>query len=771
MPLPRFGGFGLVPGATDKRVLRPAERATPESAQLLQFLSWTAPVTLGFALFAGASAAVLGDARLGAAGAVLLVYGGLLLVARALVGRGRWRLGILLACGGLLAATLVEVVVQPSWLPVLVVTPLLAVAVALPYTDDRPLRRLIYLAWLAMVVVATIGEVPYSPSSSRTLFDDVFVVGSISAATAVTLLVLWQFRSRLSGVLARTLAAEERYALAARGANDGLWDWDLVNDLVYFSPRWKGMLGYAGHQIGSDPKEWLGRLHPDDRARFEAALAAHLEGSTRHFGCEYRLLHGDGDYRWMLGRGLVVTDEEERPARIAGSQTDVTERKKVEERLRHDAVHDALTGLPNRALLADRLGVLARRLEGGGKAFALLLLDLDRFGSITSNLGHPAGDRVLVEVARRLEAILPRPRDTVAHLGKDEFAIVLEDAGDLRGALRVAERVREGLAAPLSAGEHEEVFVTASVGIVLATRDQARPERLLRDAEAAAHRAKTLGVGRFEVYDADRHTRAIALFRLETDLRRAFAGEEVSEEIFVHYQPIASLETGRLVGFEALARWRHPERGLVPPDVFIPVAEESGLIFPLGRFVLQESCRQMLAWRARHPAHRPLTISVNVSRAQVAEPDFVEVVGGILKESGLEARALRLELTETAVGHDAESTVRMLTRLRALGVEVHVDDFGTGHSSLSSLHRLPVDALKIDRSFVQEPHGDTAEIVRTILSLGHNLGLDVIAEGLETAAQLEYLRGVGCDFGQGSLLSRPLSPDAAEELLATNPRW
>ena len=757
-------------GAADKRILRPAERETPESAQLLQFLSWTAPVTLGFALFAAASAAVLGDARLGAAAAVLLAYGGLLLAARALVGRGRCRLGILLARGGLLAATLVEVVVQPSWLPILVVTPLLAVAVALPYTDDRSLLRLIYLAWLVTVAVATIGEISYSPSSSRTLFGNVFVVGAIAAATAVTLLVLWQFRSRLSGVLARTRAAEERYALAARGANDGLWDWDLVNERVYFSPRWKGMLGYAEHQIGSDPKEWLGRLHPDDRARFEAELAAHLEGATHHFGCEYRLLHGDGGYRWMLGRGLVVTDEEERPVRIAGSQTDVTERKRAEERLRHDAMHDALTGLPNRALVEDRLDVLARRLEGGGNAFALLLLDLDRFGSITSNLGHPAGDRVLVEVARRLGALLPRPRDAVAHLGRDEFAIVLEDARDLRGALRIAERVQEGLAAPFSTGE-EEVFVTASVGIVLATPDHARPERLLRDAEAAAHRAKTLGVGRCEVYDADRHTRAIALFRLETDLRRAFAGEEVSGEISVHYQPIASLETGRLVGFEALARWRHPERGFVPAEVFVPIAEESGLIFPLGRFVLRESCRQMFAWRARHPAHRPLTISVNVSRVQLAEPGFVEAVGGTLEEIGLQARSLRLELTETAVGYDAEPATRVLARLRALGVEVHVDDFGTGYSSLSSLHRLPVDALKIDRSFVREPHGDDAEIVRTIVSLAHNLGLDVVAEGLETARQLEYLRGLGCDFGQGSLLSRPLAPNAAEELLAADPRW
>lgn len=754
--------------ATKKPVLRRVEQEAPESAQLLQFLSWVVPMVFGFALFAVVSSAVLEDLSLVFAGMVLFVYGGLLLATSVLVRCGKWKTGIFLACVGLLVMTLIVAVIKPSWLPVLAVTPLLAVSIALPYTDDRSLLRLIYWAWSVTVAVALINRLSYRSSSPQMWFNDAFIICALAAATAMALLVLWQFRSRLADVLDRTRAAEERYALAARGANDGLWDWDLENDWVYFSPRWKEMLGYAESQIRSGPSEWLERLHPDDRASFEAKLDAHLAGSTDHFECEYRLLHRDGGYRWMLGRGLLVADEEERPVRFAGSQTDVTERKRAEERLQHDAMHDSLTGLPNRGLLVDRLGVLIRSLESGCEnTLALLFLDLDRFRHVTSNLGHAAGDLLLVEVARRLSALLPRSCDTVAHLGKGEFAIVLGGAQNPRAALRFAEYLQEALAASFALGEREEAFITVSIGIVMTASDDTRPEQLLRNAEAAAHRAKALGVGRCEIYDAARHARAIALFQLETDLRRALT----RRELHVYYQPIASLETGQIVGFEALARWHHPKHGLVLPEMFVNIAEETGLICPLGLFVLRESCRQLAGWRARHPAHRPLTVSVNVSHAQLADPVFVESVSGALEDCGLEARALRLEVTESAIGYDVELAVEVLARLRALGVKVHVDDFGTGHSSLDSLHRLPVDALKIDRSFLQESNGDKAEIVRTVVALAHNLGLDVIAEGVETHPQLAYLRSLGCDFGQGWLFSRPLVSDVAEEMLAGDPRW
>jgi len=556
---------------------------------------------------------------------------------------------------------------------------------------------------------------------------------------------------------ARTLEAlresEERYSLAARGANDGLWDWNLKTGQVYFSPRWKSMLGLAETEVSGQPEEWLGRVHPEDLPRLEGDLAAHLEGRTPHFENEHRLLHRDGTFRWMLTRAMAVRDEDGKPCRIAGSQTDTTGRK----------VYDGLTGLPNRVLFLDRLASsLARAKRHPEHLFAVLFLDLDRFKLVNDSLGHTAGDQLLIEVARRLEGCV-RLGDTVARLGGDEFAVLLEEVGDVNGATRVAVRVHEALSAPCDLGGRQ-VFTSASVGIALSATGYESPERVLQDADTAMYRAKRLGPARYEVFDEEMRARALARLQMEGDLRETLERGQLG----LHYQPIVSLGSGELLGFEALVRWDHPERGLVPPEVFIPVAEETGMIGILGMQVLRRACRQMREWMDRLPGERPLRVSVNVSGKQLAQGDFPERVAEVLRETGLPPASLKLELTESAIIENADSAVELLHRLRDMGVGVWLDDFGTGHASFSYLYRFPIETLKIDRSFIEQIDGEGrgAEITRTIVLLAHSLGLDVIGEGVETPAQRDRLLDFACNSVQGYLISLPLASEAAGELIA-----
>jgi diguanylate cyclase (GGDEF)-like protein/PAS domain S-box-containing protein len=555
---------------------------------------------------------------------------------------------------------------------------------------------------------------------------------------------------------ARTLEAlresEERYSLAARGANDGLWDWNLKTGRIYFSPRWKGMLGFAEADVSDQPEQWLGRVHPEDLPRLEGDLAAHLEGRTPHFENEHRLLHKDGSFRWMLTRGLAVRDEDGKPYRIAGSQTDTTGRK----------VYDGLTGLPNRVLFLDRLvSSLARAKRHPEHLFAVLFLDLDRFKLVNDSLGHTAGDQLLIEVARRLEGCV-RLGDTVARLGGDEFAVLLEEVGDVNGATRVAARVHEALSTPCDLGGRQ-VFTSASVGIALSATGYESPERVLQDADTAMYRAKRLGPARYEVFDEEMRARALARLQMEGDLRATLE----SGQLDLHYQPIVSLGSGELLGFEALVRWNHPERGPVPPEVFIPVAEETGMIGILGMQVLRRACRQMREWMDRLPEERPLRVSVNVSGKQLAQGDFPERVAEVLRETGLPPECLKLELTESAIIENADSAVELLYRLRDLGVGVWLDDFGTGHASFSYLYRFPIETLKIDRSFIGQldAEGRGAEITRTIVLLAHSLGLDVIGEGVESPGQRDRLRDFACDSVQGYLVSFPLASEEAGELI------
>lgn len=580
--------------------------------------------------------------------------------------------------------------------------------------------------------------------------------------------------------------SEERYALAVCGAKDGLWDWNLKTNEVYFSSRWKSMLGYEESEVANNSEQWFKHVHPEDIERVKLEMAMHLEGLAPHFESEYRILHEDGTYRWMLSRGLAVRDANGKAYRMAGCQTDITQRKVAEEQLLHDAFHDALTGLPNRALFMNRLGhTVERAKRHEDYLFAVLFVDLDRFKIVNDSLGHMSGDQLLLAFVQRLERCL-RAGDTVARFGGDEFAVLLEDIKDISDATKVAERIQAELTLPFNLSGHE-VFTTASIGIVLSTTGYERLEDLLRDADIAMYRAKAQGKACHQVFDKTMHIRAVTLLQLENDLRRAIvraeAGvleeaespKEMSLEFQVHYQPIVSLSTGKIKGFEALLRWLHPERGFVSPTEFIPIAEETGLIVPLGYWVLREACRQTRIWQERFPTDPPLTISVNLSSKQFSQPDLIKQIDQILRSTSLDACCLKLEITESAIMENAEAAAAMLLQLRILGVELYVDDFGTGYSSLSYLQRFPVDALKIDRSFISNMgvQGEDSEIVQTIVTLARKLGIEVVAEGVETAEQLAHLKTLGCTDGQGQgyFFSKPLDSIAAAILIAAEPQW
>jgi diguanylate cyclase (GGDEF)-like protein len=456
----------------------------------------------------------------------------------------------------------------------------------------------------------------------------------------------------------------------------------------------------------------------------------------------------------------------ERTVQLAASnqelEKEVAERKQIEEQLLHNAFHDGLTGLANRALFVDHLKLALGRAERhAAYRFAVLFLDLDRFKVVNDSLGHMTGDQLLVGVARRLEAAM-RPGDTVSRLGGDEFTVLLDDLKDAGEAEAVAERLQGELSLPFNLGSHE-VFTTVSIGIALSSPDYHRPEDILRDADTAMYRAKQLGKARYEVFDQTMHARAMDRLGLERDMRKAVE----RRELFLQYQPIVSLATGSLRGFEALVRWQHPERGVIPPTKFIPIAEETGMIIPIGKWVLGEACRQMSRWQKLSHSDGPLPMSVNLSGRQFLQPDLLEQIEEVLRETGLDPRSLKLEITETVVMENIETATHTLEQLRALGVELSIDDFGTGYSSLSYLQHFPVSTLKIDRSFVSrmtESDG-TAEIVRAIAKLAQNLGMDVVAEGVETESQREQLRAFECEFGQGFYFSRPIDVDAAEALL------
>ncbi|MFQ5654561.1 MAG: putative bifunctional diguanylate cyclase/phosphodiesterase, partial [Planctomycetota bacterium] len=568
--------------------------------------------------------------------------------------------------------------------------------------------------------------------------------------------------------------SQERYELAADGANDGLWDWDLRTDEVYYSSRWRTSLGYAADEVADTPEAWLGLVHEADRETLETKIDLHLQGASPHFEDTYRILAKNGGYRWMLCRGLAVRSDQGEATRMAGSQTDVTKNKLAEEKLRHDAVHDNLTGLPNRSLFMDRLAHSINRAQRDPEfLFAVLFLDLDRFKVINDSLGHVVGDRLLQEVSRRLQSCLRigdtvarMTESTIARLGGDEFAILLEDVGDATDVSRVAERIQEQLRGVFVLDKNE-VFTSASIGITLSSTGYEKAEELLRDADAAMYRAKALGRSRHELFDQELLADATRRMQLEGALRRAVARRDLQ----VYYQAMVEIESGTVRGFEALLRWHHPEHGFVSPAEFVPIAEEIGLIAEIGEWVLVKACTQMKEWLDRCFGDSHGFMSVNLSGMQFLFTNVVEMVREILARTGLPANALKLEITEGVIIHNTDSVRGALGELKELGVELSIDDFGTGYSSLSYLHQLPFDVLKIDRSFISklEAEGDQYLLVRGICALAHSLGLRVTAEGVETEEQLEVLRKLDCELAQGFLFSRPVPAAEAEKLIEAVP--
>jgi diguanylate cyclase (GGDEF)-like protein/PAS domain S-box-containing protein len=572
--------------------------------------------------------------------------------------------------------------------------------------------------------------------------------------------------------------SQERYALAVRGANDGVWDWNLKTAEIYYSPRWKEMLGYKDAEIGSSPEEWFSRVHADDVERLRITIQSHLSGQTPHLEHECRMLHQDGTYRWMLCRGMAVHKGGNRACRMAGSLTDITQRKVTEDQLLHNAFYDVLTGLPNRALFMDRLKwAVDHARRNLDYVCAVLFLDLNRFKNVNDSLGHTVGDKLLLAVAQRLRSCL-RPNDTLARWGGDEFTVLLDGIKGATDAVHAAERIQVALATPFTlnapSGTVQDFFLTLNIGIALNRQEDGQsqaehPEDLLRNADIAMYRAKAQGPACHTVFDAAMHSDAVQRLQLEIDLRHALERNELR----VFYQPVVALGSRSLSGFEALVRWQHPQHGLLCPDKFVPLAEETGLIVALDSWVLRAACRQMRDWQQQFSNHAPLTINVNLSSQCLAHPGLIQLVKQVLEESHLEPRSLKLELTESALIENARSASETLTELRELGVQIYLDDFGTGYSSLAYLHNLPLDVLKIDRSFVRHLHiGDrNSEIVKTIIGLSNILGIDVVAEGVETAEQLQHLQTLGCEYAQGYLFSRPVERATAESFISGKSNW
>ncbi|UNU23213.1 EAL domain-containing protein [Microcoleus vaginatus] len=585
--------------------------------------------------------------------------------------------------------------------------------------------------------------------------------------------------------------SEQRFRSLIENATDITIILDAEGIFRYISPSVKRILGYAPHQaIGRSALEIV---HPDDCATITETLHKAIDNPKRSLSpVEYRVRHRNGSWCYVEA---VATNLLYDPAveGIVINCHDITQRKLAEEQLLHDAFHDALTGLPNRSLFTDRLEHALRMAKRRKDyLFAVLFLDLDRFKVVNDSLGHAIGDQLLVSIARRLEACL-RVGDTVARLGGDEFVLLLEDIEGINEATTIVNRLQKKITTPILLDGHE-VFITASIGIALSSGEYLEPTTLLRDADTAMYRAKELGRARHEVFNSSMHAHALRLLQLENDLRRAIESirEPATEEEFppscesvlpplsaapqfiIHYQPIVLIANNTITSFEALVRWQHPERGLVPPGEFITIAEETGLIVPLGRWVLRTACHQIRQWQQLFPSNPPLSVSVNISVKQFSQPDLIEYIDQVLAETNLDGSSLKLEITESVLIENSESVTAMLVQLRTRNIHLCIDDFGTGYSSLSYLHRFPTNTLKIDRSFVSRMGGefdfskggiDPTEIVRSIVTLSHNLGMDVVAEGVEEASQLSILKGLKCEYAQGFFFSKPVDSQTAAILI------
>ena len=631
---------------------------------------------------------------------------------------------------------------------------------------------------VTVTIVLTVGivalTIPASPLLDQDWFDlKEWVRGLVGVVLLFDIYTLYQ-QHLISGMRRRLNERDELFRLVSENAGDMIALVDMDGNRLYNSPAYQKVLGYSAEELSTTSS--FEQIHPDDRHRvIEAAEHARRTGEGRTL--EYRIRHKDGSWRVLESSASTILDKAGKAEKMVIVNRDITARKHAEEKLLHQNFHDALTGLPNRSLFLDRVQrAFIHSMRHPEYKFALLFIDVDDFKKFNDSFGYAAGDAVIVELASRLAsslrrhqavarlALMPHGDDSLARLGGDEFGVLLDDIKDPSDAIRVANRIQEAVAAPF-AFNGQEVFSSASIGIVLSSTDRDRAEDLLRDADIAMCRAKTAGKARCEVFDGEMHARAVNRLRMERELRAAVA----RGEFLVHYQPIVQLESGRITGFEALIRWQHPERGVVGPADFIDLAEETGLIVPMNRWLLREICQQGRIWQSRYPSEPALTVTANITSKELVQEDLVSSIRQTLQQTAMSPRHLQLEIRETVAMADAENAAQVLARLKELGIRLSIDDFGTGYSSLSRLQGLPLDTLKIDRSFIMqmEEERESHEIVRTIVTLAHNLGLKVVAEGVETAAQVERLSLLNCDFVQGYYFSRPASAETITALLST----
>ncbi|MFP5274487.1 PAS domain S-box protein [Coleofasciculus sp.] len=607
-------------------------------------------------------------------------------------------------------------------------------------------------------VVRPDGEVRWLRDRARLIYDQ--------RGTAIRMDGIATDITKRKQAEAALLKSEEQFRLTFELAPIGMAMTSLDGKFLKVNQALCEALGYTAQELLA--LTFTEISHPTERTLDFTQHQSLLRGELSHLQTERRYVSKYGRIVNAILKVVLVRDSQSQPLHYISQVVDISDRKRMEEQLLHDAFHDVLTGLPNRALFMDRLEYALRRArQRWDYLCAVIVLDLDRFKVINDSLGHLVGDRLLTAIAHRLEGCL-RPSDTLARLGGDEFTILLDDIPNTGAATDIAKSIHQTLASSFNLDGYE-VFATASIGIALSGMGYNRAEDLLRDADTAMHRAKLQGTACYVMFDTAMSGRALAQLRLETELRWAIERQELE----VYYQPIISLATGKITGFEALVRWQHPEQGMISPGAFIPLAEETGLIIPIGQWVLRTSCYQLRQWQRQFRHYPPLTMSVNLSGKQFSQANLIEQIAQIIQETEVNPSTLKLEITESGIMEHSDSAAALLERLKALNIQLYIDDFGTGYSSLSRLHQFPIDALKIDRSFVSRmgDAGENGEIVQAIVTLAHNLGMDVVAEGIETNMQLAQLRGRRCEYGQGYFFSKPLNRQAAEQLMITLPQW
>lgn len=557
------------------------------------------------------------------------------------------------------------------------------------------------------------------------------------------------------------IKSQERFELVARATSDAVWDWNLSTNEIWWNEGFQKLFGYEPEEIGTGLDSWIMRLHEDDSERVVHDIYRHIESGKTHWSDEYRFLRADGTYSFVIDRGYVVYEPDGTPVRMLGSMMDVTDRKSLEQQLTHQALHDPLTKIANRALFKDRVDHALSKLARSNSSLAVLFLDLDNFKAINDSLGHAVGDKLLIAVAERLQDCL-RNADTAARLGGDEFAVLIESMYRPDEAVMIAERILEVFRHPFMI-DSKEIHVGTSIGIAASSPEALASEELLRNADLAMYMAKSQGKGKFVVFEPKMHEALMERIELEEDLRRGID----EREFVLHYQPILDLESQEMVGMEALVRWMHPRLGLLAPLIFIPLAEETNLIVPLGDWILNEACRQVQSWREEYEEEMDVSVTVNISIRQFQQSELVDMVSRALDDSGLPPSSLILEITESFMMQDTEATIAKLHELKKLGVRLAIDDFGTGYSSLSYLQRFPIDILKIDKSFIDKL-GQGSEgnaVARAIIMMGDSLNLKTIAEGIEHPEQIDELQLLGCEAGQGFHFAKPLSVGDMDEFL------